>query len=213
MSTIVPVGAEGRAVRVTLAVVYPDGGMWWAQFYDGTEPSGTLAAYPTQAECEDAARAFLRQIGQAPPLLPVQDRATGDAFAATLEETPTLFAQQIGRMLSATLTEEDLAKMVHPHQPVIDLEVAIENVGSEIAKASERYWNESRSPAPDEAVMVEALTYSARLRTLQESLSLDDVEKVQAVLRGEIPRLLEELQPEHMTEIITFVKKELEDKA
>lgn len=129
------------------------------------------------------------------------------AAAIGQEESPT---QQIGRMLSATFTPEDLANMVHPHQPVIDLEVAIEKVGSEIAKASERYWNEARSPAPDEAVMVETLADTARLRTLQESLSLDDVEKVQAVLRGEIPSLLEELQPGHMTEIITFVKKSLE---
>lgn len=70
--------------RLTLAVVYPEGTTWGAQMYAGTAPGGTLAAYPTRAECEDATRSLLRQMGQTPPLVAVRSRAAGDAVAGAL---------------------------------------------------------------------------------------------------------------------------------
>lgn len=91
---------------------------------------------------------------------------------------------RISRELSATLAAEDLAQMVHPHQPVIDLEVAIEKLGWKVALALAPYWQEMDKPEDerDQAVIAKAAEEVRALRRLQDELTLADSKQIRAIL-------------------------------
>ena len=105
-----------------------------------------------------------------------------------VEESPTFSTRQIGRMLSATFTSEDLVKMTHPHQPVIDLEVAIEKLGWKVSLALEPYWQEMDKPEGErnQEVIAQAIEEVKRLRKLQDQLKVSDVEQIQSILAEQI---------------------------
>jgi hypothetical protein len=66
---------------LTLAALFPEGNRWAAQFYAGVEPAGGLAGYISQTECQDAATALLRQLGQHPQVTCLASREAADALA------------------------------------------------------------------------------------------------------------------------------------
>lgn len=105
-----------------------------------------------------------------------------------VEDSPTFSTRQIGRMLSATFAPDDLAKMVHPHQPVIDLEVAIEKLGWKVSLALEPYWQEMDKPEAErnQEVIEQAIDKVKKLRRLQDELKTSDVEQIQSILAEQV---------------------------
>lgn len=76
----------------------------------------------------------------------------------------------------------------HPHMPVAAMEAAIEVVGMRIAGLSADLYAERRSAQRDETRVEALLSQISELRELQDSLTPEDTDRVQAILSGQTPR-------------------------
>jgi len=101
-----------------------------------------------------------------------------------IDESPDFFARQIAQVLCA-FDQGNFPE--HPHRRVASMEAAVEVVGMKIAELSAQLNCEEKSNAPDDARIDEFLKKISKLRELQEDLTPENTDRVQAILAGNIP--------------------------
>lgn len=101
-----------------------------------------------------------------------------------IEASPDFGIRQIADLL-ATLERGLFPE--HPHRPVARMEAAVEVVGMRIAELSSALYLERRSATRDDARIESLLEEITHLRGVQEELSPEKTELVNAILSGKIP--------------------------
>jgi len=101
-----------------------------------------------------------------------------------IEESPDFSIQQIAQVLCA-FDQGNFPE--HPHRRVASMEAAVEVVGMRIAELSAELYRERRLTVPDNRRIDGLLKQISKLRELQEDLTPEDTDRVNAILAGDIP--------------------------
>jgi len=101
-----------------------------------------------------------------------------------IEESPDFSVRQIAQVL-CTFDQGHFPE--HPHRRVASMEAAVEVVGMRIAELSAQLYRERKSTIRDHHRINGLLEQISRLRELQEDLTPEDTERVNAILAGNIP--------------------------
>jgi len=101
-----------------------------------------------------------------------------------IEESPDFSVRQIAQVLCA-FDQGHFPE--HPHRRVAAMEAAVEVVGMRIAELSAQLDHEEKTAAPDDARIDAYLNKISELRELQEDLTPEDTDRVNAILAGNLP--------------------------
>jgi len=101
-----------------------------------------------------------------------------------IEDAPDFSVRQIAKVLCA-FDQGDFPE--HPHRRVAAMEAAVEVVGMRIAELSAQLYHERRLTIRDNNRINGLLKQISKLRELQEDLTPEDTEQVNAILAGNIP--------------------------
>jgi len=101
-----------------------------------------------------------------------------------IEESPDFSVRQIAQVLCA-FDQGNFPE--HPHRRVASMEAAVEVVGMRIAELSAKLYRERKLTIRDNRRIDGLLKQISKLRELQEDLSPEDTDRVNAILAGDIP--------------------------
>jgi len=101
-----------------------------------------------------------------------------------IEESPDFSVRQIAQVLCA-FDQGNFPE--HPHRRVASMEAAVEVVGMRIAELSAQLYRERRLTIRDNRRIDGLLKQISKLRELQEDLTPEDTDRVNAILAGDIP--------------------------
>jgi len=101
-----------------------------------------------------------------------------------IDESPDFSVHQIAQVLCA-FDQGNFPE--HPHRRVASMEAAVEVVGMRIAELSAQLYRERKLAIRDNRRIDGLLEQISKLRELQEDLTPEDTDRVNAILAGDIP--------------------------